>query len=152
MIPSIHLAELNNVCECAETGEVWDLNFFIIILLASPKKKTNKETNKQKERWQGHRNSCGQLQRARILKKIKTRNIKKHNDTRKLQLHTTSYWTRQGTNTITFYRGVARIFQRGGHRQGHHPGIADYIWFIPLLSLVYQRAQSYYCGMKAHIN
>ena len=35
---------------------------------------------------------------------------------------------------------------------GHHPGIADYIWFIPLLSLVYQRAQSYYRGMKAHIN
>ena len=40
----------------------------------------------------------------------------------------------------------------GGDRQGHHPGIADYIWFIPLLSLVYQRAQSYYRGMKAHIN
>ena len=45
-------------------------------------------------------------------------------------------------------RGVARIFQGGGH----HPGIADYIWFIPLLSLVYQRAQSYYRGMKAYIN
>ena len=44
-------------------------------------------------------------------------------------------------------RGVARIFQRGGH----HPGIADYIWFIPLLSLVYQRAPSYYRGMKAHV-
>ena len=51
-----------------------------------------------------------------------------------------------------YIRGVARIFQRGGHRQGHHPGIADYIWFISLLSLVYQRAQSYYRGMKAHIN
>ena len=50
------------------------------------------------------------------------------------------------------YRGVARIFQRGGHRQGHHQGIADYIWFIPLLSLVYQRAQLYHRGMKAHIN
>ena len=52
-------------------------------------------------------------------------------------------------------RGVARIFQRGGHRgysADHHPGIADYIWFIPLLSLVYQRAQSYYRGMKALIN
>ena len=36
--------------------------------------------------------------------------------------------------------------------QGHHPGIADYIWFPPLLSLVNQRAQSYYRGMKAHIN
>ena len=49
-------------------------------------------------------------------------------------------------------RGVARIFQRGGHRQGHLPGIAEYIWFISLLSLVYQRAQSYYRSMKAHIN
>ena len=54
--------------------------------------------------------------------------------------------------SITNLRGVARIFQMGGHRQGHHPGIADYIWFISLLSLVYQRAQSYYRGMKAHIN
>ena len=50
------------------------------------------------------------------------------------------------------YRGVARIFQRGDHRgysPDHHPGIADYIWFIPLLSLVYRRAQSYYRSMKA---
>ena len=39
---------------------------FIFILLASPKKK-HKQTDKQKERWQGHRNSCGQLRRARIL-------------------------------------------------------------------------------------
>ena len=54
-------------------------------------------------------------------------------------------------NTLT-NRGLARIFQRGGSQQGHHPGIADYIWFIPLLSLVYQWAQSYYRGMKAHIN
>ena len=58
---------------------------------------------------------------------------------------------------ILFYifRGVARIFQRGGPRgysPDHQPGIADYIWFIPLLSLVYQRAKSYYRGMKAHIN
>ena len=43
----------------------------------------------------------------------------------------------------TLSRGVARIFQRGGHRgyfPEHYPGIADYIWFIPLLPLVYQRA------------
>ena len=43
-----------------------------------------------------------------------------------------------------FSMGVARIFQRGGHRgysPDHHPGIADYIWFMPLLSLVYQPAQ-----------
>ena len=51
--------------------------------------------------------------------------------------------------SLVLSRGVARIFQRGGY----HPGIADYIWpVIPLLSLVYQRAQSYYRGMKAHIN
>ena len=58
----------NNVC-------------FIFILLASPKKK---QTNRKKECWQGHCNSCGQLQRAQILiKEIKTRNIKKRSDTRK---------------------------------------------------------------------
>ena len=52
-------------------------------------------------------------------------------------------------------RDVARIFQRGVHRgysPDHHPGIVDYIWFISLLSLMYQRAQSHYRGMKAHIN
>ena len=46
-----------------------------------------KKTNKQKERWRGRRNSCGQLQRARILLLQiiikKTRNIKKQSDTRK---------------------------------------------------------------------
>ena len=36
----------------------------LFILLASPKKQTNKQTNKLKERWQGHRNNCGQLQQA----------------------------------------------------------------------------------------
>ena len=36
-------------------------------------------------------------------------------------------------------RGVARIFQRGGITEATHP----------LLSLVYQRAQSYYRDMKA---
>ena len=35
--------------------------------------------------------------------------------------------------SLVLSRGVGRIFQRGDH----HPGIADYIWFIPLLSLVY---------------
>ena len=54
-----------------------------------------------------------------------------------------------------YSRGVARIFQRGGHRgysPDHHLGIADFFWFIPLLSLLYQRVQSYYRGMKAFIN
>ena len=55
--------------------------FYLFYFISFAKKK-NKQT--EKKRWQGHRNSCGQLQRARILiKKIKTRNIKKHSDTRK---------------------------------------------------------------------
>ena len=65
------------------------------ILLASPK---NKQTNKQKERRQGHRNSCGQLQQARILIKKKKEILKKTAIQEKLQLHTTSYWTRKGTS------------------------------------------------------
>ena len=42
------------------------LHIYLLLLLASPKKK-NKQTNKQKEHWQGHRNSCGQLQRAAMV-------------------------------------------------------------------------------------
>ena len=43
--------------------------YFLFLIISFAKNKTNnkKQTNKQKERWQGHRNSCGQLQRARIL-------------------------------------------------------------------------------------
>ena len=37
-------------------------------------------------------------------------------------------------------------------KQKHHPGIADYISFTPVLSRVYQGAQSYYRGTKARIN
>ena len=66
-----------------------------------------KKTNKQKERWRGRRNSCGQLQRARILLlqiiiKKKQEILKNKVIQEKLQLRTTSYWTRQGTSTITF--------------------------------------------------
>ena len=69
---------------------------FVFFLLASPKKQTNR-----KNIGRGHRNSCGQLQRARIL--IKKKQILKETAIQeKLQLHTTSYWTRQGTSTITF--------------------------------------------------
>ena len=60
--------------------------YFYFISFAKKNKQTNKKTNKQKERWQGHRNSFCQLQRAWILKKkiiIKTRNVKNHGDTRK---------------------------------------------------------------------
>ena len=70
--------------------------FVFFVLLAAPKK------NKQKELWQGHRNSCGQLQRARILIQKKQEILKDTAIQEKLQLHTTSYWTRQGTSTITF--------------------------------------------------
>ena len=41
--------------------------FFIIISFANKKKE---QTNKQKESWQGHRNSFGQLQRARNIKRF----------------------------------------------------------------------------------
>ena len=40
-------------------------------------------------------------------------------------------------------RGVARIFQRGGHRgysSDHHPGIADYIWSLWAPDMVYTAA------------
>ena len=50
------------------------------------------------------------------------------------------------------FQGRSQDFSKGGSQQGHHPGMANYIWFIPLLSLLYQRAQSYYRGMKAHTN
>ena len=43
----------------------------------------------------------------------------------------------------TSLQGCSQDFSKGGSQQGHHPGIADYIRFIPLLSLVYQRAQLY---------
>ena len=62
------------------------LQIFFIFYFICFAKKTNKLTNKQtEERWQGHRNSCGQLQRARILIKNnnKNKNIKKHSDTTK---------------------------------------------------------------------
>ena len=48
--------------------------------------------------------------------------------------------------------GTQPGFFKGGVTEATHQEIADYIWFIPLLSLVYQRAQSYYRGMKALIN
>ena len=56
----------------------FDLLSHIILFhfISFAKTKHNKQTNKQKERWQGHRNSCGQLQRARIqIKRKKKRNI-----------------------------------------------------------------------------
>ena len=43
-----------------------------------------------------------------------------------------------GSQCKTRNRGVARIFQRWGHRG-----------YSLLLSLVYQRAQSYYRGMRS---
>ena len=72
--------------------------FYLFYFISFAKKK--KQTNRKK-RWQGHRNSWGQLQRARILiKKITTRNIKKHSDTRK----TTATYNKllDKTSAITF--------------------------------------------------
>ena len=33
--------------------------FLLLLFLLDSPKKTNKQTNKQKEHWQGHHNSCG---------------------------------------------------------------------------------------------
>ena len=57
--------------------------FYFILFLFYKLHQNNKQTNKQKERWQGHRNRCGQLQRTWMLKKGKKRKVKKHSDTRK---------------------------------------------------------------------
>ena len=43
-------------------------------------------------------------------------------------------------------QGRSQDFSKGEGRSQSHRG------YSPLLSLVYQRAQSYYRGMKAHIN
>ena len=54
---------------------------------------------------------------------------------------------------LLIQQGRSQDFSKGGAGGGGHRGYSpDYIWFIPLLSLVYQRAQSYYRGMKVHIN
>ena len=42
------------------------------------------------------------VQRARILLKKRQEILKNTAIQEKLQLHTTSYWTKQGTSTITF--------------------------------------------------
>ena len=73
--------------------------------LTSPKQnKTEKQTNKQKERWRGHRNSRAWPMTAGpdTNKKKKKKNLKNTAIQEKLELHTTIYWTRQGTSTITF--------------------------------------------------
>ena len=69
--------------ECNGSREAVYIQTRYYFVSFAKKMQTNKQTNKQKERWQGHRNSCGQLQWARILIYIyKTWNIKKHSDTR----------------------------------------------------------------------
>ena len=45
------------------------------------------------------------------------------------------------TSRSPYWQGRSQDFSKGGHRG-----------YSPLLSLVYQRDQSYYRGMKAHIN
>ena len=48
-------------------------------------------------------------------------------------------------------QGRSQDFSKGGGG-GHRGYSPDYIWYIPLLSPVYQWAQSYYPCMKVHIN
>ena len=62
--------------------------------------------------------------------------------------------------SATALQGRSQDFSKGGSqrlltRLSCRPPLGSltiYAWFIPLLSLVYQRAQSYYLRMKAHIN
>ena len=77
-MPSFLFVDKREPCTMKLTLKEFNLVFFFLFITFAKKK--NK--NKQKERWQGRRNSCGQLQRARILIK-KTRNIKRHSDTKK---------------------------------------------------------------------
>ena len=81
-----------------------DISVFLLFYFINfAPQKTNKQTNKQKERWQGHRNSCGQLQWVKILiKKSKQEILENTAIQEKLQLHTTSYWRRQRKSTVTF--------------------------------------------------
>ena len=77
--------------------------FYFFFISFAQKKNTSKQTNKQKERWQGHRNSCGQLHWVKILiKKSKQEILENTAIQEKLQLHTTSYWRRQRKSTVTF--------------------------------------------------
>ena len=50
-------------------GRTCTVSFYFI---SFAKKNKYKQTNKQKERWHGHRNSCGQLQRAWVEESIST--------------------------------------------------------------------------------
>ena len=95
---------------------------FYYYFISFAKKKTNKETNKQKERWQGHRNSCGQLQRARTLKKIKTRNIKKHNDTRKTTAPYNKLLDETRDEHYYILQGRSQDFSKGGSQTGTPSG------------------------------
>ena len=75
---------------------------FHFILWASPK---NKQTNKQTKRaLAGTPQQLWPITAAPDTKKKKQKQeiLKSTAIQEKLQLHTTSYWTRQGTSTVTF--------------------------------------------------
>ena len=73
--------------------------------LTSLKQNKTEKTNKQKERWRGHRNSLAwpiTTGPDTNKKKKKKKYLKNTAIQEKLELHTTSYWTRQGMSTTTF--------------------------------------------------
>ena len=63
----------------------------------------------------------------------------------------------QGSNFMSklvaqLYQGRSQDFSKGGSQTGTPSGDRRLYIVYMLLSLVYQRAQSYYRGLKAHIN
>ena len=76
-------------------------NFLLLLLLlASPKKQTNKRTERT---LAGTPQQLWPITAGPDTKKKRKQEILKSTAIQeKVQLHTTSYWTRQGASTITF--------------------------------------------------
>ena len=95
------------------------------LLLASPKKK-NKQTTKQKERWQGHCNSCGQLQRVQRVPEVQIMSLwvqfNYRRDTR-FQSDLSPYWSLLGPRPLareslaSFHRTRLAFLECSGDRQ-----------------------------------
>ena len=82
---------------------IYFLFYFLFLIISFAKKQTNKQTNKQKERWQGHRpQQLWPITAGPDTNKKRQEVLKNTAIQEKPQLHTTIYWTRQGTSIITF--------------------------------------------------